>query len=133
DFHTGTVLVEKDADRRVPPASITKMMTSYVVFHELAQGNIALEDAVPVSETAWRTGGSRMFIDPSMQVSVEDLIKGIVVQSGNDASVALAEFVAGSEEAFAGLMNHYAEQLGMTNTNFGSVRHGRSLKLGAQR
>ena len=118
DFHTGTVLVEKDPDARVAPASITKMMTSYVVFHELAQGNIALEDEVPVSETAWRTGGSRMFIDPSMQVSVEDLIKGIVVQSGNDASVALAEFVAGSEEAFAGLMNHYAEQLGMTNTNF---------------
>jgi D-alanyl-D-alanine carboxypeptidase (penicillin-binding protein 5/6) len=102
----------------VEPASITKLMTAYVVFHELSEGNIGLGDAVSVSEKAWRTGGSRMFIEPDMQVSVEDLLRGIVIQSGNDASVALAEYVAGSEEAFADLMNHYAELLGMINTNF---------------
>jgi len=118
DFYSGRVLVEQSADERVEPASITKVMTSYVVFAELAQGNIALDDMVPVSERAWQTQGSRMFIDPSMQVSVEDLLRGVIVQSGNDASVALAEYVAGSEEAFAGVMNHYAEVLGMSNTHF---------------
>lgn len=118
DFYSGNVLVEQNADERVEPASITKVMTSYVVFAELAQGNIALDDMVPVSERAWQTLGSRMFIDPSMQVSVEDLLRGVIVQSGNDASVALAEYVAGSEEAFAGVMNHYAEVLGMSNTHF---------------
>lgn len=118
DFYSGKVLVEQNADERVEPASITKVMTSYVVFAELAQGNIALDDMVPVSERAWQTLGSRMFIDPSMQVSVEDLLRGVIVQSGNDASVALAEYVAGSEEAFAGVMNHYAEVLGMSNTHF---------------
>jgi len=118
DFNSDRILVEHNADLRVEPASITKMMTAYVVFAELAQGDITLEDSVTVSEKAWRTGGSRMFIDPSMQVSLEDLIRGMVVQSGNDASVALAEYIAGSEEAFAGLMNHYAEQLGMTSTHF---------------
>jgi D-alanyl-D-alanine carboxypeptidase (penicillin-binding protein 5/6) len=118
DFNSGRVLVEKNADMRVEPASITKLMTAYVVFQELDQGNITLEDLVPVSEKAWRTGGSRMFIEPDMQVSVADLIRGMVIQSGNDSSVALAEYVAGSEEAFASLMNHYAEQLGMVNTNF---------------
>jgi D-alanyl-D-alanine carboxypeptidase (penicillin-binding protein 5/6) len=118
DFDSGRVLVEHNQDERVEPASITKLMTSYVVFHELAGGKIALEDMAPVSERAWRTGGSRMFIEPDMQVTVEDLIRGIIIQSGNDACVALAEFVAGSEEAFAGLMNHYAELLGMTNSHF---------------
>ncbi len=118
DFYSGNVMVEQNADERAEPASITKVMTAYVVFAELAQANISLDDMVPVSERAWRTGGSRMFIDPSMQVSVEDLLRGVIVQSGNDASVALAEFIAGSEEAFAGVMNHYAEALGMTNTHF---------------
>jgi len=118
DFYSGRVLVEQSADERVEPASITKVMTSYVVFAELAQGDIALDDMVPVSEGAWQIQGSRMFIDPSMQVSVEDLLRGVIVQSGNDASVALAEYVAGSEEAFAGVMNHYAEVLGMSNTHF---------------
>lgn len=118
DFYSGEVLVARNEDERVEPASITKVMTSYVVFAELAQGNITLEDMVPVSERAWRMGGSRMFIDPSMQVSVADLLRGVIVQSGNDASVALAEYVAGSEEAFAGVMNHYAEVLGMGSTNF---------------
>jgi D-alanyl-D-alanine carboxypeptidase (penicillin-binding protein 5/6) len=118
DFNSGRVLVEHNADMRVEPASITKLMTAYVVFNELDQGNITLDDEVPISEKAWRTGGSRMFIDPSMNVRVEDLIRGMVIQSGNDASVALAEHVAGSEEAFASLMNHYAEQLGMADTSF---------------
>jgi D-alanyl-D-alanine carboxypeptidase (penicillin-binding protein 5/6) len=118
DFNSERVLVEKEADMRVEPASITKLMTAYVVFSELAEGNIALEDMVAISERAWRTGGSRMFIDPSMQVSLEDLIRGMVIQSGNDASVALAEHVAGSEEAFAALMNHFSEVLGMASTNF---------------
>ncbi len=118
DFNSGQILVEHNADLQVEPASITKLMTSYVVFKELAEGNITLEDTVPVSEKAWRTGGSRMFIEPGMQVTVEELIKGMVIQSGNDASVALAEYVAGSEDAFAGLMNHYAELLGMSGTSF---------------
>jgi len=118
DFNSGRILVQHNADQRVDPASITKLMTAYVVFSELDQGNISLQETVPVSEKAWRTGGSRMFIEPDMQVSVEDLVRGMVIQSGNDASVALAEHVAGSEEAFASLMNHFAEQLGMTGTHF---------------
>jgi len=89
-----------------------------VVFTELTAGNIKLDDLVNVSETAWRTGGSRMFIEPGMEVTVEQLLKGMVIQSGNDASVALAEHLGGTEDAFAGLMNHYAVQLGMTNSNF---------------
>ena len=118
DFNSGRTLVENNPDMRVEPASITKLMTAYVVFHGLAEGKISLEDMVNVSEKAWRTGGSRMFIEPGMQVTVEELIRGMVIQSGNDASVALAEHVAGSEEAFAGLMNHYAELLGMQGTHF---------------
>jgi D-alanyl-D-alanine carboxypeptidase (penicillin-binding protein 5/6) len=118
DFDSNSVLVEHEADLQLEPASITKLMSSYVVFHELVDGNINLEDQVPISEKAWRTGGSRMFIDPSMMVTVEDLLRGMVIQSGNDASVALAEYVAGGEEAFADLMNHYSELLGMTGTHF---------------
>lgn len=118
DFNSGYVLVESNPDMRVEPASITKVMTSYVVFTELAAGNISLDDTVNVSENAWRTGGSRTFIEPSMQPTIEQLIKGMVIQSGNDASVALAEHLAGSEEAFAGLMNLYAAQLGMLNSHF---------------
>jgi len=118
DFNSNRVIVEYNADLRVEPASITKLMTAYAVFSELDEGNITLDELVQVSERAWRTGGSRMFIDPKMQVSVEDLIRGMVIQSGNDASVALAEHVAGSEEAFGDLMNHYADKLGMTDTNF---------------
>lgn len=118
DFNSGRVLVENNPDMQVEPASITKLMTSYVVFHELNDGNITLEDKVPVSEKAWRTEGSRMFIEPNMEVTVEQLVKGMVIQSGNDASVALAEYLGGSEEAFAGLMNLYAEQLGMTKSHF---------------
>jgi D-alanyl-D-alanine carboxypeptidase (penicillin-binding protein 5/6) len=118
DFDSGRVLVEHNPDERVEPASITKLMTSYVVFKELSEGKIILEETVPVSERAWRTGGSRMFIEPDMQVTIEDLVRGMIIQSGNDACVALAEHVAGSEEAFAGMMNHYAELLGMSHSHF---------------
>lgn len=118
DFHSQQILVEHNSDLKVEPASITKLMTSYVVFKELSAGKIKLEDTVMVSEAAWKTGGSRMFIDPTMTPTVLDLIRGMVIQSGNDACVALAEHIAGSEEAFAGLMNHYAEELGMTGTHY---------------
>ncbi len=118
DFNSGRIIVEENPDMPVEPASITKLMTAYVVFMELDQGNITLEETVTISEKAWRTGGSRMFIEPNMQVKVEDLLRGMVIQSGNDASVALAEHVAGSEEAFASLMNHYAELMGMEGTRF---------------
>lgn len=118
DYYSGDVLVEQEADTRVEPASITKVMTAYVVFKALAAGDIALSDTVAVSERAWRTGGSRMFIEPSMSPTVEELLRGMVIQSGNDASVALAEHVAGTEEAFADLMNHYAGELGMTETHY---------------
>jgi D-alanyl-D-alanine carboxypeptidase (penicillin-binding protein 5/6) len=118
DFHSGKVLAEHNADERLEPASLTKIMTSYVAFHELERGNIALAEEVVVSERAWRMPGSRMFIEVGTRVSVENLIKGVIVQSGNDASVALAEHIAGSEESFAGLMNEHARELGMTNTNF---------------
>ena len=118
EAHTGFVLGDKNPDQHIEPASITKMMTAFAVFSELANGNISLSDKVQVSEKAWRTPGSRMFIEVKSQVSVEELLQGMIVQSGNDASVALAEFVAGSVETFAAMMNQYAAQLGMVNTNF---------------
>ena len=118
DFDSGRFLVEENIDQRVEPASLTKMMTVYIVSSELAEGNIALSDMVMVSEEAWRMTGSRMFIEVDKQVSVEDLLKGVIIQSGNDASVALAEHISGSEEVFAQVMNQYAEQLGMTATHF---------------
>lgn len=118
DFHSGDVIAERDPDMPVEPASLTKIMTGYVVFNEIQAGRIALDEMVTISKKAWRMPGSRMFIEVDKQVSVEDLIKGMVIQSGNDASVALAEHIARSEEEFAVLMNMYAEQLGMTNTHF---------------
>ncbi|MEJ2534034.1 MAG: D-alanyl-D-alanine carboxypeptidase [Gammaproteobacteria bacterium] len=118
DYDSGRVLVDHNATVRSDIASITKLMTGYAVFRELAAGKINLSDIVPVSEKAWRTGGSRMFIEPGMEVTVEQLLLGMIVQSGNDASVALAEFVAGTEETFATLMNLYAEELGMADTHY---------------
>jgi D-alanyl-D-alanine carboxypeptidase (penicillin-binding protein 5/6) len=115
---SGQALAESNADERLEPASLTKIMTAYVVFHELAAGHVALTDEIPVSEKAWRTGGSRMFIQVGTKVSLEELLKGMVVQSGNDASVALAEHIAGTEEGFAKMMNAHAERLGMTNSHF---------------
>ncbi len=118
DFHSGRMLAERKADERMEPASLTKLMTAYAVFAELRNGNIALENKVRVSEKAWRTGGSRMFIEVNTEVTVEELLMGMIIQSGNDASVALAEFVAGGEDAFAGLMNQHAGNLGMAGSHF---------------
>ncbi len=118
DFESGRVLAEKDPDKRVEPASITKLMTAYLVDKAVADGDIALDELVTISEKAWRMKGSKMFVEVGKQVVVEDLIKGLIIQSGNDASVALAEHVAGSESAFVGYMNHQAQVFGMTNTNF---------------
>lgn len=118
DFLSGRVLASYNEDERVEPASITKLMTSYAVFKELSEGNLALDDEVTISEKAWRTGGSKMFVEVGNRVSVEELIQGMIVQSGNDACVALAEHIAGSEATFADLMNQYAAALGMTNTNY---------------
>ncbi|MDT8437671.1 MAG: D-alanyl-D-alanine carboxypeptidase family protein [Wenzhouxiangellaceae bacterium] len=118
DFHSGQRLAEQQPDLRVEPASITKLMTSYVVFRELAAERLALDDLVRVSETAWRTGGSRMFIEVGNEVAVVDLLRGVIIQSGNDASVALAEHIAGSEEVFAGMMNAEAKRLGMDSTHY---------------
>jgi D-alanyl-D-alanine carboxypeptidase (penicillin-binding protein 5/6) len=118
DFNSGEVLVEHEPDIQVDMASITKLMTSYVVFQELASGDISLDDVVIISENAWRAVGSRMFLEPRMEVTIEQLIKGVIIQSGNDASVALAEHLAGTEASFATVMNYYAQQLGMTQTNF---------------
>jgi D-alanyl-D-alanine carboxypeptidase (penicillin-binding protein 5/6) len=118
DGTTGTELASLEADKRLAPASLTKLMTAYVIFRALAADQITLEDQVTVSEKAWRTQGSRMFIEVGSRVSVQDLLLGMIVQSGNDASVALAEHVAGTEEVFTDVMNQYASQLGMTATNF---------------
>lgn len=118
DYNSGRVLAEKNADQRLEPASLTKIMTAYVVFRELAKGNLKLTDMVTISQKAWRTEGSRMFAQVGAQIPVEDLLKGMIVQSGNDASVALAEHVAGDESVFAQMMNQNAERLGMKNTHF---------------
>lgn len=118
DFNSGDVLAEANADQPVEPASLTKVMTVYVVAAELAKGAIKLDDMVTISEKAWRTGGSKMFVRVDTKVSVHDLLHGIIIQSGNDASVALAEFVSGDETVFAAQMNQHAERLGLSNTHF---------------
>ena len=118
DAASGKVLVENSGDERLPPASLTKLMTAYIATLEIKKGQISESDMVTVSEKAWRTGGSRMFIQVNTQVSVDDLLHGIIIQSGNDASVAMAEHIAGSEEAFADLMNSTAQRLGMSNSHF---------------
>ncbi len=118
DAKTGDILVEENADIPLPPASLTKIMTSYVAAHELEQGTVSLNDMVNVSVKAWQMEGSKMFIQEGTQVRFEDLLRGMIIQSGNDASVAIAEHIAGSEDAFADLMNQHAELLGMTNSHF---------------
>jgi len=118
DHHSGRVLAAKNPDKRMEPASLTKMMTAYAVFKEIESGNLALDEEVWISERAWKMIGSRTFVEVDTKVDVETLLKGVIVQSGNDASVALAERVAGTEEAFAQLMNQYARELGMDNTHF---------------
>ena len=118
DAKTGQVLVEENPDEPLPPASLTKIMTSYIAIEEILTGNLSLNDMVHISEKAWRMEGSKMFVEVNTQVSVEDLLRGIIIQSGNDASVAIAEHIAGSEEAFADMMNQYAEVLGLQNSFF---------------
>ncbi|HIK74106.1 MAG TPA: D-alanyl-D-alanine carboxypeptidase [Alcanivorax sp.] len=118
DAKSGQVIVEHNAEQELPPASLTKMMTAYLAEKEIQAGNISEQDMVPISVQAWRMGGSRMFVQEGTRVSVGDLLKGIVIQSGNDASVAMAEYIAGSEDAFADLMNNQARELGMDDTHF---------------
>lgn len=118
DYDSGHVLAEGNIDKRIEPASLTKMMSAYVVDLELAAGRVKLTDMVRISEKAWRMEGSRMFVEVGGQVSVADLLKGIIVQSGNDSTVALAEHLAGSEDAFASMMNIQAQRLGMKDTHF---------------
>ncbi len=118
DFHSGRILAEQDIDKRIEPASLTKLMTAYAVLYEIKNGSIKLDDEVKISETAWRMKGSRMFVEVNTRVPVKQLMMGMIVQSGNDATVALAEHTAGSEDAFASLMNKHASNLGMVNTNF---------------
>jgi len=121
DVSSGQVLAAEKPDERVEPASLTKLMTAYVTFSALREKKLALDQQVNVSEKAWRAPGSRMFIEPRRPVTVDELIRGMIVQSGNDACVALAEQIAGSEEAFVGMMNREAERLGMKNTKFMNV------------
>jgi serine-type D-Ala-D-Ala carboxypeptidase (penicillin-binding protein 5/6) len=118
DAATGTVLASKNIDEQLPPASLTKIMTSYIAARELESGRIHLTDDVPISVHAWQAEGSRMFIREGTTVKLGDLLKGIVIQSGNDASIAVAEYIAGSEDAFAEMMNQQAQALGMTSSHF---------------
>lgn len=118
DFQTGQSLASQNEHERIEPASLTKLMTAYVVFSALKQNHLTLSQAVPVSQIAWKMIGSRMFIEPNKQVTIDELIRGMIVQSGNDACIALAEAVAGSEANFAEIMNKEAERLGMKNTHF---------------
>jgi len=115
---TNTVIAEFNSDNQISPASMTKVMTGYVIADQIASGAISLDDKVLISEKAWKTGGSKMFIEAGKRISVRDLLSGIVIQSGNDATVAMAEYVAGSEEGFVDFMNSYAIELGLSNTLF---------------
>jgi len=123
DAASGKVLVENNGDQRLPPASLTKLMTAYIATLEIRKGKIGEQDLVPISEHAWRTGGaasggSTMFLPLNSQATVDDLLHGVIIQSGNDASIALAEYIAGSEDAFADMMNETAARLGMSNSHF---------------
>ncbi|MCR9072972.1 MAG: D-alanyl-D-alanine carboxypeptidase [Alphaproteobacteria bacterium] len=118
DYDTGQVLFEKDADKLMPPASMTKIMTVFLAFERLADGRLRLEDEIPISEKAWRKGGSKMFVEVGTRVSVDDILHGIIVQSGNDAAIALAEAISGTEEAFAQMMTEKAAEIGMPKATF---------------
>jgi len=118
DADTGAVLLEKNADERMPPSSMSKLMTIYVVFDMLKQGRLTLEQELPVSERAWRMGGSKMFVQLGNSVKIGDLIRGVIVQSGNDACIVLAEGISGSETQFAELLNEYGKRIGLTDSTF---------------
>ena len=115
---TNTVIAEFNSDNQIAPASMTKVMSGYVIADQLANGSISLDDKVLISEKAWKTGGSKMFVEAGKRVSVKDLLSGIIIQSGNDATIAMAEYVAGSEEGFVDFMNAYASEMGLTNSLF---------------
>ena len=121
DAETGTVLLEKEADTSMPPASMSKIMTIYLIFERLKDGRLSLDDEFLVSEKAWNWGGSKMFVEVGKQVRVEDLLRGVIVQSGNDASIVLAEGVGGTEEGFAEEMTRKARELGMTGSSFANA------------
>lgn len=121
DAATGAVLFEKDADLSMPPASMSKIMTVYMVFSRLKEGRLSLDDTLPVSEKAWKMGGSKMFVEVGSQIRVEDLLRGVIVQSGNDACIVLAEGLAGSEEAFAQAMTEKAHEIGLTDSTFANA------------
>jgi D-alanyl-D-alanine carboxypeptidase (penicillin-binding protein 5/6) len=118
DHESGRVLAAYEPDSRQEPASLTKLMTAYAVFHAIKEGRLKIDEMVTISENAWKQEGSKMFVEVGKQVSVENLIQGMIIQSGNDATVALAEKVGGNEQSFAQMMNNYAKQLGMTGSNF---------------
>ena len=118
DYDTGAVLLNKNADQRTPPSSMSKLMTTYMVFDKLKKGDLRMSDELPVSPKAWRMQGSKMFVMVNSQVKVEDLLRGVIVQSGNDATVVLAEGLAGTEEAFAEQMTRKAKEIGMTGSQF---------------
>ena len=115
---TNTVIAEFNSDNQIAPASMTKVMSGYVIADQVANGSISLDDKVLISEKAWKTGGSKMFVEAGKRVSVKDLLSGIIIQSGNDATIAMAEYVAGSEEGFVDFMNAYASEMGLTNSLF---------------
>ena len=121
DFLSGTELAAKDPDKRIEPASITKLMTAYILYQELEKGNISVDDRVIVSQKAWKMEGSRMFLEAGKKVPLGRMISGLIIQSGNDAAIALSEHISGSEENFVRKMNQEAARLGMTNTNFVNV------------
>jgi D-alanyl-D-alanine carboxypeptidase (penicillin-binding protein 5/6) len=121
DYQTRAVMLEKNADQRIPTASLSKIMTAYTVYGYLSQGKAKLDDMLPVSEAAWRTGGSKMFVPYPGEVKISDLLAGMIIQSGNDACVVLAEGLAGSQQAFIEKMNENAKKLGLSNSHFGSV------------
>ena len=118
DFNSGSVIASHKKDARIDPASLTKVMTAYVVFEAIQQGHLKLDQSLPVSEKAWKVEGSKMFIEPNKPVTVDELLHGMIIQSGNDASITLAIGVAGSEAQFADMMNTKAKKLGLNNTNF---------------
>ena len=118
DYNTGAILLEKNADEQMPTSSMSKVMTIYMAFEAIKRGDIALNDTFLVSEKAWRKGGSKMFVEVDKRVKVEDLIRGIIIQSGNDATIVLAEGIAGSEDSFARSMTAKAQEIGMSNSNF---------------
>ena len=118
DFDSGMILASTNKDLTLPPASITKMMTAYLAFTELNENNISLSEDVLVSKKAWKTGGSKMFIEVGKKIKLKDILQGVITVSGNDASVALAEHISGDENTFSIYMNQMAKNIGLTNTNY---------------